>query len=99
MQGLRGVSHMRTPAREEPKQGLRRVGPLRAQRRRSQLICCLLELNMLCDCVTRGCGDHWSQFKFKVDTMAHIVFTARWGYPFGTALFCAALHVRHGPAP
>jgi hypothetical protein len=20
--------------------------------------CCLLELNMLCDCVTRGCGDH-----------------------------------------
>jgi hypothetical protein len=21
-------------------------------------IYCLLELNMLCDCVTRGCGDH-----------------------------------------
>ena len=22
------------------------------------LVYCLLELNMLCDCVTRGCGDH-----------------------------------------
>ena len=25
------------------------------------MIYCLLELNMLCDCVTRGCGDHSPQ--------------------------------------
>jgi len=27
-------------------------------RRHNENICCLLELIMLCDCVTRGCGDH-----------------------------------------
>jgi hypothetical protein len=44
-------------------------------------VCCLLELNMLCDCVTRGCCDHsplttasilgWRKKKGEVNALLH----------------------------